>query len=183
MGTYNFISLGTSSNNKKQKYIEQFFNCWEINCNMGFEEHVGKLEENFSPHISGLLENEMLCGINYNKLDTIKSFALKMYYFLNKLFGETFLYCEYEFGTTITDAYYRYEYVYDPQNKKVFESFTDYDMTFYNKRSGKTAKKLHDVSEIGLDNIAFSKFVKMSIDTAKQKGYSELVELINEKIK
>ena len=97
------------------------------------------------------------------------------------LFPSSFLFVAHEEGNSVTDAYYRYEVIYDPSKAKKTESHCFYcygdgiNVETGNPKQEGTERKESKIS----DKVLNSKSIETLIDKAREEGFSELAERLN----
>lgn len=114
MGSWNFTQIGMSTKNNNEALLKQLMDCLGVNFNNRLRESEGgKISFNFhydtGGEFSGSVED-----------------AKNIFYFVNKLFPNTYVYYEKERGNSISDDYYREEAIFDPVREKCIRGEYDY---------------------------------------------------------
>lgn len=125
MGSWSYKNLGASATKATKGYIEQTMKCLGIDMDAAlYESEAGIIDyHRFSPQLMG-------------EATLVDVTPLELFCLLNKLFGNTYVYYEFEEGSNTSDWYYREEEIYDPTTKKIYRGLREYcygDSTVFGK--------------------------------------------------
>ena len=113
MGYWDFQNMGYICKENK-KGVEELLTCIGIDFSKRYASEAGEIHSMF-------FHPDVIMGLDDSWLDSKEIFAI-----VNRLFEGTFILYEREFGDNTSDSYYRYEEVYDPENKKIYIGEKDY---------------------------------------------------------
>ena len=113
MGSWSFQQIGASGKEENYPYIKQVMECFGVEFGMLHDSEAGIIDYGrFNPEIM---------GSNDAHVD-----PQTLFFFLNKLFGNTYVYYESEEGSNTSDYYYREEEIYNPRTKKMYYGTKNY---------------------------------------------------------
>lgn len=167
-----------------------------------FYDEVGRLSIDFAPEIKEVIDyhsrdvleilrslnsheeaytDQFIEGIKKSKSIKAPPVLDKLFCLTSMLFPSSFLFVAHEEGNSVTDAYYRYEVIYDPSKAKKTESHCFYcygdgiNVETGNPKQEGTERKESKIS----DKVLNSKSIETLIDKAREEGFSELAERLN----
>ncbi len=112
MSSWDFENIGFyNSDNPEQ--VKQFLECVGVDFTDVHASEAGTIGKQF---------RNATMGENHSDL-----IPVKLYEITNRLFGETVIFFEKESGSNTSDAYYRYEEIYDPKTNSIYIGEMDYD--------------------------------------------------------
>ena len=199
MSGWNGAKVGLRVESGDKELAKQFLKVLGAKTEGGwFDEHIRKLDADFSPEITGIIEkgeDDLLdilnalddhAGSYIDKLisgDRVRTFNLLdgLYVLLKKIFPGVSLYVAHEEGNSVSDDYYRYEVIYDPSKDKKKEMHCYYsygngiNVQTNNQIEEGTEKKEKKISDKGLQR----EDIQWLIDEAQEKGFSELAKRLD----
>lgn len=177
MGRWDFRNIGISVSAGNLMYAKQLLECLGVDFEYVHGSEVGEICGAYNPEILGDATKVELENI-------------EIYYILNTLFGESYLFYEKENGTTVSDYYYREEETYDPKTGYKYTGIKEYcygcdtalgevmeagcDLEKAGTKTGRRKIRKHKVKKKNIDKL---------IKTATAKGYNELADMLCDKFK
>lgn len=116
MSSWDFENIGFyNSDNPEQ--VKQFLECVGVDFTDVHASEAGTIGKQFWNATMGENHSDLI--------------PVKLYEITNRLFGETVIFFEKESGSNTSDAYYRYEEIYDPKTNTVYIGERNYDYGEY----------------------------------------------------
>lgn len=175
MASWDYQNIGVSVTKDNRMYIEQVLECLGMNLidinGVCYDEQVGPINKSFSPNVMGELK------ISFYDWMERSDYLNALYHFLNKVFGDTYVYYENEVGNNTSDYYYREEEIYDPVNKKIHFAVNEY---CYGSDEPCRGLETYDEEIEIVDN--FEKLFCDLLEGAMKKNYTELLSIMREKL-
>lgn len=115
MASWDYVNIGASAKKENMNYVKQIFDCFNIDYENiddlsinDYGERTPHLKD-FKPDIIGNADNATIS-------------CKDLYFLLNNLFEDTYVFWEHEEGSTISDYSSESEEIYNPVKKKIFSA-------------------------------------------------------------
>ncbi len=133
MSSWEYSQIGYLTTEKNDNNVKRMLECMGVDFNNRHGSEAGVINSMFY---------DAKMGFNNSDLE-----AVVIYTIINKLFGDTTIFYEYENGTSICDLYQRYEEIYSPGDNIIYVGDKDYCYDGYRVGDGTVYNVLQEECE------------------------------------
>ena len=161
MSSWEFFNVGFICEKEDVENVKKLLECIGIDFDDVNESQDGEI-------------NEMFWNVVDKGCDNSDFQPEEIYTIVNKVFKNTIILYEGEEGNSISDWYSRFEKIFDSKKKKILCG--KYDYCIGEGEEKKVSKWKEDIKDVEIERESILNIIK----AAEQKGYTDLVNKLNE---